>query len=60
MDIECCCFVSLGVHSRGCNRMITPREEQLSEDADAKAAEGSYAEAINLYEAALDGTRRLG
>jgi tetratricopeptide (TPR) repeat protein len=39
-----------------CNRMITPRQTQLSKDADAKAAEGSYAAAINLYEAALDGS----
>ena len=39
-----------------CNRMITPRQTQLSKDADAKAAEGSYADAINLYEAALDGS----
>ncbi|HEX4667916.1 MAG TPA: LysM peptidoglycan-binding domain-containing protein [Chthoniobacterales bacterium] len=36
--------------------MITPRQTQLSKDADAKTAEGSYAEAINLYERALDGT----
>jgi len=36
--------------------MITPRQTQLSKDADAKAAEGSYADAINLYEAALDGS----
>ena len=40
----------------GCDRMITPRQTQLSKDADAKAAEGNYAEAINLYEAALDGS----
>ncbi|MEO8438953.1 MAG: LysM peptidoglycan-binding domain-containing protein [Spartobacteria bacterium] len=39
----------------GCNRMIIPRQAQLAKDADAKASEGSYAEAINLYEAALDG-----
>lgn len=39
----------------GCNRMITSREVQLAKDADAKAADGSYSEAINLYEAALDG-----
>lgn len=38
-----------------CNWMITPQQVQLSKDADAKATEGSYAEAINLYEAALDG-----
>jgi tetratricopeptide (TPR) repeat protein len=36
--------------------MITPRQKQLSEDADAKVSTGDYAEAINLYEAALDGT----
>lgn len=36
--------------------MITQRHTQLSKDADAKTAEGSYAEAINLYETALDGT----
>lgn len=47
-------FCSLGLS--GCDRMIIPREVQLGKDADAKAAEGSYAEAINLYEAALDGT----
>lgn len=40
----------------GCNRMIMPREVQLGKEADAKATAGSYAEAINLYEAALDGT----
>ena len=40
----------------GCNRMITSREAQLSGDADAKAAQGDYAQAINLYEKALDGT----
>ncbi len=36
--------------------MIVPRQVQLGKDADAKATQGSYAEAINLYEAALDGT----
>ncbi|MEO8044064.1 MAG: LysM peptidoglycan-binding domain-containing protein [Spartobacteria bacterium] len=48
-------LLSLGVLA-GCNRMIIPRQVQLGKDADAKTAEGSYAEAINLYEAALDGT----
>ncbi|MBA3651539.1 MAG: LysM peptidoglycan-binding domain-containing protein [Chthoniobacterales bacterium] len=48
---------SLGMLA-SCNRMITPRETQLSKEADAKAAEASYAEAINLYEAALDGSAR--
>ena len=49
------CFFSLGGLA-DCNRMITPRQTQLTKDADAKAAESSYADAINLYEAALDGS----
>ena len=48
-------LISLGTLA-ACNRMIIPRAAQLSKDADAKAAEASYAQAINLYEAALDGT----
>jgi tetratricopeptide (TPR) repeat protein len=48
-------LLSLGALA-GCDRMITQRKTQLTEDADAKAAEGNYLEAINLYEAALDGT----
>jgi tetratricopeptide (TPR) repeat protein len=40
----------------GCDRMITQRKTQLSQDADAKVGEGNYVEAINLYEAALDGS----
>ena len=36
--------------------MITPRQTQLAKDADAKAAAAEYAQAINLYESALDGT----
>ncbi len=36
--------------------MVTPRNTQLARDADAKAEEGKYLEAINLYEAALDGS----
>ncbi len=49
------CLLSLGMLA-GCNRMIMPRQVQLGKDADTKTAEGSYAEAINLYEAALDGS----
>ena len=48
-------FCSLGGLA-DCNRMIIPRQTQLTKDADAKAAESSYAEAINLYEAALEGS----
>ena len=36
--------------------MVTQRQTQLGRDAEAKAREGNYAEAINLYEAALDGS----
>ena len=36
--------------------MVTPRQVQLAKDGDAKAAAGEYAQAINLYESALDGT----
>ena len=36
--------------------MVTPRQTQLSKDAETKAREGNYAQAINLYEAALDGS----
>ncbi len=36
--------------------MVTQRQTQLSKDAETKAREGNYTEAINLYEAALDGS----
>ena len=51
-------IASLGVPAlfAGCDRMITQRQTQLSEEAEAKAREGNYAQAINLYEAALDGS----
>jgi hypothetical protein len=39
-----------------CDRMVTSREAQLVKEADAKAAQGDFLWAINLYEAALDGT----
>jgi tetratricopeptide (TPR) repeat protein len=41
-----------------CERMITPHNSQIVKDADAKAAEGNYLRAINLYEAALDDSPR--
>ncbi|MFL6513623.1 MAG: hypothetical protein ACJ8M1_01215 [Chthoniobacterales bacterium] len=42
----------------GCERMMTPRTVQIGKDADAKAAEGDYLRAINLYEASLDDSAR--
>ena len=38
--------------------MITPRNTQIVKDADARAADGDYLRAINLYEAALDDSAR--
>jgi len=40
----------------GCDRMVTSRNARLVKEADWKAAQGDYLWAINLYEAALDGT----
>src|SRR5262249_55320417 len=39
-----------------CERMVTSRNARLVKEADWKAAQGDYLWAINLYEAALDGT----
>src|ERR1700724_3788742 len=40
----------------GCERMVTSRHTRTVKEADWKAAQGDYLWAINLYEAALDGT----
>lgn len=50
-------LLSLGALA-ACDRMVTPRPTQLALDGDARAGEGKYLEAINLYEAALDGSDR--
>ena len=38
----------------GCDRLGSSRYAQLTQDADSKSAQGDFARAINLYEAALD------
>lgn len=38
----------------GCDRLGASRHAQLTQDADTKSAQGDFARAINLYEAALD------
>jgi LysM repeat protein len=48
----------LSILAAGCERMMTSREPQVVKDAEAKAAQGDFARAINLYEAALDDTPR--
>src|SRR5262249_15823215 len=37
-----------------CDRMMTSRHAPLVKDADAKASQGDFSRAINLYEAALE------
>jgi len=49
------CFAIFPLLS-ACDRMVTSRNAQLIKEADWKAAQGDYLWAINLYEAALDGT----
>src|SRR2546423_13681065 len=51
-------LLSIAAATAGCERMITPRNTQIVKDADAKATEGDYLRAIDLYEAALDDTPR--
>src|SRR5262249_49691504 len=51
-----CLLIFAGLVSFGCERMITPRNAQLIKEGDKKAEQGDYLWAINLYEAALDGT----
>src|SRR5438477_12001824 len=55
-------YVSLSIFlaciSAGCSRMMTTRHAQLIKDAEAKAAQGDFLRAINLYEAALDDSPR--
>jgi len=48
--------LSILVLVSGCDRMVTSRNTRLVKEADWKAAQGDYLWAINLYEAALDGT----
>ncbi len=50
------CFFALAALflAAGCDRMMTPRNVQITKDADRKASQGDYLRAINLYEAALD------
>jgi tetratricopeptide (TPR) repeat protein len=39
-----------------CNRIATPPAKQLLKDADTRATNGDFLQAINLYEEALDGS----
>jgi LysM repeat protein len=46
--------LSISLIFSSCDRMMTSRHAQVVKDADAKAAQGDFSRAINLYEAALD------
>ena len=48
--------ISILLLLNSCERMVTSRNTRLVKEADWKAAQGDYLWAINLYEAALDGT----
>lgn len=48
--------VAIALLLGSCERMVTSRHTRLVKEADWKAAQGDYLWAINLYEAALDGT----
>jgi LysM repeat protein len=54
LQLLACAFALTCITS--CNRMITPRGSQLVKDADARAAEGDFLRAVDLYETALDGS----
>src|SRR6266446_3261612 len=43
----------------GCDRLGGSRYAQLMQDADSKSANGDFARAINLYEAALDDSENI-
>src|SRR5437667_3313006 len=51
-------FIFIGGLAGGCERMGGPRSSQLTQDADSKSAQGDFARAIDLYEAALDDSPR--
>jgi LysM repeat protein len=60
MTREICLWLSIlfVLGSTGCDRIGASRHAQLIQDADTKSAQGDFARAINLYEAALDDSPR--
>jgi LysM repeat protein len=54
------CFVTLLVCAlAGCDQLGGSRHAQLMQDAETKSAQGDFARAINLYEAALDDSESM-
>src|SRR5437867_7730404 len=52
--IACVWLSILFIWLPGCDRLGSSRSAQLMQDAESKSAQGDFARAINLYEAALD------
>jgi LysM repeat protein len=60
MSVACVWLSMLFVFGlTACDRMGASRHAQLIQDADTKSAQGDFARAINLYEAALDDSESI-
>jgi LysM repeat protein len=56
----CVCFsIFLLCGLAGCDRIGSSRYAQLIQDADTKSAQGDFARAVDLYEAALDDSESI-
>src|SRR5881394_357547 len=54
-----CCSILLLCGLAGCDRVGGFRYAQLIQDADSKSAQGDFARAVDLYEAALEDSESL-
>lgn len=52
-------FIFICALAGGCDRMGGSRSSQLTQDADSKSAQGDFARAIDLYEAALNDSESI-
>jgi LysM repeat protein len=59
-NLVCVCFsIFLLCGLAGCDRIGSSRYAQLIQDADRKSAQGDFARAVDLYEAALDDSESI-
>jgi LysM repeat protein len=54
-----CCSILLLCGLAGCDRVGSSHYAQLIQDADSKSAQGDFARAVDLYEAALEDSESL-
>ena len=54
-----CCSILLLCGLAGCDRVGSSRYAQLIQDAEGKSAQGDFARAVDLYEAALEDSESL-